>query len=329
MTIANQTVLVTGAGGFIGSHLTEAVVRAGARTRALVHYNSRQSIGHLRHLPSEVRANLEIIFGDIRDPLLVHEACKSCDIVFHLAALIGIPYSYAAPESYLQTNIQGTLNVLNACRAQQVARLLHTSTSEVYGTPQQVPIDESHRLFAQSPYAATKIAADQLALSYHASFDLPVVVARPFNTYGPRQSLRAVIPTIIAQALAGDMISLGSTSTVRDFLFVSDNVAGYLAAANAENVLGEVIQLGTGIGHSIAHIVQAVGKIVARPLAIRADSERTRPNRSEVERLVCSPAKAKSLLGWQPEVDFEAGLQQTFDWIDAHRDDYAADRYVT
>jgi len=325
--LSGQTVLVTGAGGFIGSHLTEALVRAGARTRAFVHYNSRESWGHLDRLPTEVRGQVEVIAGDVRDAARVRQAVSSCRVVFHLAALIGIPYSYLATQSYLQTNVEGTLNVLEACRECGVDTLLHTSTSEVYGTPQTVPIDETQAPRAQSPYAATKLAADQLALSYHASFDVPVVVIRPFNTYGPRQSARAIIPAIIAQALAGDRVALGATDTVRDFLFVADTVRGYLVAADCDRARGEVIQLGTGHGTAIAGIVERVGQILGRKLEIHTETARCRPGKSEVRHLLCSPAKAASLLGWQPQVNLETGLRRTIDWIDAHRADYRAGHY--
>jgi NAD dependent epimerase/dehydratase len=328
MKLANQTVLVTGAGGFIGSHLTEALVRAGARVRALVHYNSQGTWGHLDAAPADVLRELEVIVGDIRDADRVRQAVKSCGAVFHLAALIGIPYSYLAPQSYLQTNVEGTLNVMGACLEQGVERLVHTSTSEVYGTPQYVPIDEAHPLNAQSPYAATKVAADQLALSYHVSFDLNVVVVRPFNTYGPRQSARAVIPTIIAQAVAGEPIALGAADTVRDFLFVADNVRGYLAAAETANAAGEVVQLGTGAAVSIGRVVEMVGQIVGRKLQINTDAKRQRPAKSEVRQLVCLPAKARALLNWEPQVDLETGLRMTVDWINAHQGDYRVGHYA-
>lgn len=327
MSLANHTVLVTGAGGFIGSHLAEALVRAGANTRAFVHYNSRESRGHLDALPSDIQQSLEIISGDVRDSQRVQQAVDSCQVVFHLAALIGIPYSYLAPQSYVQTNIEGTLNVLEACREAGVERLLHTSTSEVYGTPQYTPIDEAHPLKAQSPYAATKLAADQLALSYHASFGLPVVVVRPFNTYGPRQSARAVIPTIIAQALAGDRVALGSTDTVRDFLYVSDNVGGYLAAADSTEGLGEVVQLGTGAAVSIGQVVELVGQLLDRELTIAPDAQRKRPEKSEVRELVCKADKAAALFGWRPQVSLESGLRKSIEWIDAHRAEYRREHY--
>src|SRR5262245_32651514 len=253
MSLQQKRVLVTGAGGFIGSHLTEALVRSGAAVRAMVHYNGRGDWGQIGLLPRDVQEKLEVVLGDVRDRTGVRKAVEGCEIVFHLAALIGIPYSYVAPQSYVETNIVGTLNVLEACRDCGVQRLLQTSTSEVYGTAQYTPIDERHPLHAQSPYAATKIGSDQLTYSYFAAFGMPIVVVRPFNTFGPRQSTRAVIPTIITQALASSEIQLGSTTPVRDFLFVRDTAHGFMAAADAriEKVAGEVINLGTGRGVTI------------------------------------------------------------------------------
>lgn len=320
--------LVTGAGGFIGSHLVEALVRGGARVRALVHYNSAGRRGELDELPADILTELEIVAGDITDPGCVQAAVQGCDTVFHLAALIGIPYSYRAPQSYVRTNIDGTLAVLEACRSAGVARLVHTSTSEVYGSPESLPIAETHRLKPQSPYAATKAAADLVALSYHASFGLPVVVVRPFNTYGPRQSARAVIPTVIMQALAAGRVRLGATDTVRDFLFVEDTARGFLAAATAAGVEGEVIQVGTGTGTPIHAVVAAVGEILGRPLDIEPDLGRLRPTASEVDRLVCDAARARRLLGWSPTVDLATGLARTIDWIRGHADRYRPEEYA-
>lgn len=320
--------LVTGAGGFIGSHLVEALVRAGTRVRAFVHYNSAGRRGHLDDFSREILANVEVVSGDIADRSCVQAAVRGCDHVFHLAALIGIPYSYRAAESYVRTNIDGTLNILEACRAAGVRRLVHTSTSEVYGSPESVPIDESHRLKPQSPYAATKAAADLLALSFRASFDLPVVVVRPFNTYGPRQSARAVIPTIITQALANGRVRLGSTDTVRDFLFVDDTAAGFRAAATSPDGEGQVIQLGTGTGAPIHAIVDAVGAILGRNLEVETDENRIRPAASEVDRLVCSAEKAKRLLGWMPQVSLDTGLARTVEWIRTHADRYRPEEYA-
>lgn len=323
-----RQVLVTGAGGFIGSHLTEALVKAGARTRALVHYNARGHRGHLELLEPTVRDQLEIVAGDVTDAVQMRELVAGCDVVFHLAALIAIPYSYQAVGSYLAANVAGTYNVLEACRAAAVGRLVHTSTSEVYGTAQYVPIDERHPLNAQSPYAATKIAADQLAASYHAAFGLPVVTLRPFNNFGPRQSARAVIPAMITQALDGERVELGSLEPVRDFLFVADTVQAYLAAATAEDVCGKVYNLGTGRGVSIGQIAEFVGQIVGKRLTIECSAQRRRPAASEVLRLVCSAQRAADELNWRPEVSLENGLERTVRWIDAHRQQYRPGQYA-
>ncbi len=327
MKLAGKQALVTGAGGFIGSHLATALVRAGVHTRAMVHYNSRSDIGQLASVAPEVRESLEIVFGDIRDRTAVQGMVQGCDVVFHLAALIGIPYSYSAAQSYLETNVLGTLNVLEACRNCGVERLVQTSTSEVYGTAQYTPIDEKHPLKAQSPYAATKIGSDQLAYSYWASFESPVVIVRPFNTYGPRQSARAVIPTIITQALAGSDIKLGSTSPVRDFLFVEDTARGFMAAAESEKVYGEVVNLGTGSGVTIGRVVELVGERLGRDLVVHARDERMRPEKSEVMELICSAEKAAATTGWRAAVSLDEGLGRTIEWIESHRDHYATNRY--
>jgi dTDP-glucose 4,6-dehydratase len=327
MSLGGKAVLVTGAGGFIGSHLTAALVAAGAQVRALVHYNSRGDWGHLDALEPGVRTAIDVILGDVRDRTLVRKSVEGCQYVFHLAALIGIPYSYHAPQSYVETNILGTLNVLEACRDLGVERLLQTSTSEVYGTAQYTPIDERHPLHAQSPYAASKIGADQLAYSYYAAFGVPAVIVRPFNTFGPRQSARAVIPTIITQALGGGEIHLGSTRPVRDFLFVADNARGFMAAAEAEGVCGEVINLGTGRGVAIGQLAELIGQRLGRALVIREDQQRQRPERSEVFELLCSAEKARQRLGWKPKFSLEEGLDQTIAWVDAHRGEYRTDRY--
>lgn len=324
----NAKTLVTGAGGFIGRHLVDALVRAGASVRAFVRYNSAGKRGQLDDLPADILAEVEIVSGDITDPGCVQAAARSRDIVFHLAALIGIPYSYRAPNSYVRTNLDGTLNVLEACRAAGVQRLVHTSTSEVYGSPRSVPINEMHPLKPQSPYAATKAAADLLALSYRASFGLPVVVVRPFNTYGPGQSARAVIPTVIAQALATGRVKLGATHTLRDFLFVSDTARGFVAAATVTGIEGEVIQLGTGMGTSISAVVAQVAEIIGRHLDVETEADRVRPDSSEVDRLVCDAERARHLLGWTPAVDLPTGLSRTVDWIRAHAHRYRPEEYA-
>ena len=320
-------VLVTGAGGFIGSHLVEALVRAGAAVRALVHYNSAGRRGHLDDLPTDVHAAVEVVPADVSDAGSVRRAVHGCRRVFHLAALIGIPYSYRAPESYVRVNVDGMLAVLEACRAEGVERLVHTSTSEVYGSPESVPIAETHRLRPQSPYAATKSAADMLAVAYHASFGLPVTVVRPFNTYGPRQSARAVIPTVIVQALRGDAVVLGATETVRDFLFVDDTVRGFLAAAE-RGAPGEILNLGTGTGTPIAAVVEHVGTILGRRLHVTADPARLRPAASEVDRLVCDASRARGSLHWTPTVDLATGLARTVAWIRDHAAHYRPEEYA-
>lgn len=330
MSLQGKRALVTGAGGFIGSHLTEALVRAGVKTRALVHYNSRGDWGQLALIDPALRSQVEVLLGDIRDRSAMHKAVEGCELVFHLAALIGIPYSYQAVESYVDTNMRGTMNILEACRACGVERLLHTSTSEVYGTAQYAPIDERHPLHAQSPYAATKVGADQLAYSFFAAFGVPVAIMRPFNTFGPRQSTRAVIPTIITQALAGGRVQLGSTTPVRDFLYVADNARGYLAAAQAEpaGVCGEVFNLGTGRGVTIGQVVEMVGKHLGKSLEVVTAEERQRPQQSEVFQLLASAEKTKQKLGWQPKTSLEAGLAETIAWIDAHREHYRPQQYA-
>jgi dTDP-glucose 4,6-dehydratase len=315
-------VLVTGAGGFIGSHLVEGLVRAHARVRALVHYNSRNDWGQLDLLAEETRSAMDVIAGDLRDPFALRRAVRGCDVVFHLGALIAIPYSYSAPESFLTTNAFGTLCLLQACLDEGVERIIHTSTSEVYGSAQYIPMDEKHPLQAQSPYAASKIAADKIAESFYCSYDLPVVIVRPFNAYGPRQSARAVIPTILAQALASRPLQLGSLEPVRDFTYVSDTVDGFLAAGVAEGVVGEVVNVGSGIGVTIRGVVSLVEGVVGHSLEVTQDKARVRPERSEVTRLVCDNRKAHELLGWGPRVGLAEGLRRTADWIRQHPDLY-------
>ena len=314
-----KKVLVTGADGFIGSHLTEQLVRLGFDVKAFVFYNSFGSCGWLDTCDSEIVGQFEVISGDVRDAHRVDQAITGCDVVFHLAALIGIPYSYHAPQSYVDTNISGTLNVLQAALSNQ-ARVVHTSTSEVYGTAKFVPITEDHPLQGQSPYSASKIAADQLARSYHDSFNLPVTTIRPFNTYGPRQSARAVIPTVISQLAAGQYsLKLGSLSPTRDFNFVMDTVNGFIAAMHSNRSVGETINLGSNYEISIADTVNKIASIMGKAIEIETVDERVRPGNSEVERLWACNKKAVSLLDWSPQYagvsGFEEGLRLTIDWF--------------
>lgn len=320
--------LVTGAGGFIGSHVVEALVGEGAQVRAFVRYDSRSSRGWLETLPPRNLAEIEVFAGDIRDGPTVDRAVAGCDVVLHLASLIAIPYSYLAPEAYVATNVVGTQHVLDACRRHDISRLVHTSTSEVYGTAQHVPIDETHPLNPQSPYAASKAAADLLALSYHASFGTPVVVLRPFNTYGPRQSLRAIIPTIAAQLIAGGPVRLGSIAPTRDFTYVTDTADGFVRAATAEGAVGQVVQLGSGNEMSIGDLATAISRVVGAQLKIDADEDRLRPAASEVMRLVSNASRAKELLGWSPATSLTDGLRQTVDWLRADASLARAREYV-
>jgi NAD dependent epimerase/dehydratase len=317
MTYRGKKVLVTGAGGFIGSHLVEMLVAKGAKVSALLHYNGRNDWGCLEQVSSTVTDECEIIFGDITDSTLVRRLVMGKDVIFHLAALIGIPYSYIAPMSYLRTNIEGTVNVLEAARSENVGRVVHTSTSEVYGTAIYAPIDENHPLQGQSPYSASKIAADKMAESYYRSFDLPIVTIRPFNTFGPRQSARAVIPTIATQLLRGkERLLLGSLEPVRDMTYVADTVAGFLAAGIApKDCLGEVINLGTGRGETVAEIVKILMKLVGHQVRVASEDQRIRPVKSEVFKLIADNSKAKQLLGWQPQYSLEDGLSRVVEYL--------------
>ena len=317
-----QPVLVTGAGGFIASHLVEALVAQGARVRAFVRYNSRGDPGLLSLLPAESYRKVEIIAGDLRDLPAVQAAMRGVTHVFHLGALIAIPYSYIHPAEVVETNVIGTLNVLLAGRDQQVERIVHTSTSEVYGTALRVPIDEDHPLQGQSPYSASKIGADKLAESFYRSFDLPVVTLRPFNTYGPRQSARAVIPTIITQALTQDVIRLGNLEARRDLTYVSDTVAGFLSVAETAGVEGETFNLGSGREVRIGDLAQQVIDMVGRPVRIELDPTRLRPEKSEVQRLLSDNRLAQEKLNWKPRVTLTQGLQQTIEWIRRHPEYY-------
>jgi NAD dependent epimerase/dehydratase len=326
-------ILVTGADGFIGSHVVETLVKSGHDVRAFVLYNSFNSWGWLDESDKAIRDSIDIFAGDIRDPHGVDKAVEKQEVILNLAALIAIPYSYHSPDTYIDTNIKGTLNILQAARRHGVKRVVQTSTSEVYGTAQYIPIDEAHPLHPQSPYAATKVGADQLALSFHASFDVPVGILRPFNTYGPRQSARAVIPTIISQLANKSKVKLGSLSPTRDFSFVQDTANGFLAAAQSDAIVGQTINLGSGFEISIKETAETIAKLMNTKLELVDDEQRVRPENSEVERLHASIEKAKTLLGWQPELKglagFETGLKKTIEWFSNPKNlsRYKADRY--
>lgn len=324
----DRKVLVTGAGGFIGSHLVERLVELGALVRAFVRYNSRNDRGMLELLPRSVLDSVGVIFGDLRDPQAVSDACRGVEIVFHLGALIAIPYSYRHPREVVEVNVLGTLNVLMACRDSRVTRVIHTSTSEVYGTAQYVPIDEKHPLQGQSPYSASKIGADKLAESFYRSFGVPVCTIRPFNTYGPRQSARAIIPTIITQALTQEEVHLGDLTPRRDLTYVTDTAEGFIKIAQAgDEVLGNEVNLGAEAEISIGELAQKIFQLMGRSPRIVTDTERVRPTKSEVYRLRADSGKAKGLIGWSPQVSLEKGLQQTITWIQAHLDHYRPREY--
>jgi len=325
MTWSGKKVLVTGAGGFIGSHLTEALVTAGAQVRAMVHYNSAGRRGWLDQSP--LKNDMEIVAGDITDGGSVSAAMQGREVVFHLAALIAIPYSYIAPLSYVQTNIVGTLNVLEAARRLGTSRVIQTSTSEVYGTAQFVPISEAHPLQGQSPYSASKIGADKLAESYVRSFDLPVVTVRPFNTYGPRQSARAVLPTIITQCLAGKTVRLGSLTPTRDLNFVSDTAAGFMACAAHPDAVGRTLNIGSGREISVGDLARLTASLIGADVRIECEDQRLRPPGSEVERLLADNRLAADVVGWKPAVSLETGLQRTIDWFRENAGSYRADVY--
>jgi NAD dependent epimerase/dehydratase len=321
-----KRVLVTGAGGFIGSHLVERLLAAGARVRAFVRYTSRGDIGCLRDVKEG--ENLEVVAGDLRDMQAVDEAVKGMEVVFHLGAMISIPYSYVHPLEVVESNVLGTMNVLIACRRQAVGRMVHASSSEVYGTATSVPMDEGHRLQGQSPYSASKIGADKLVESFYYAYKLPVVTVRPFNTYGPRQSARAVIPTIISQALTMEVVKLGNLDTHRDFTYVDDTVRGFALAGEMEGVKGEVVNLGTGEEVSIGELSRKIITMMGRKVGVEVDEQRLRPEGSEVMRLVSDNSLARELIGWQPEVSLDEGLRRTIEWVEKHLDLFEPDKYA-
>lgn len=329
MTWNGRTVLVTGGCGFIGSHLVEALVASGARVRVLDLYTSERSTGNLRFIPSELMEGVEVRLGDIQDAGCVDAAVSGCDVVFHLAALIGIPYSYEAPRSYVSVNVSGTLNVLEAVRRHETPRLVHTSTSEVYGSAQYTPIDEGHPLQGQSPYSATKMGADALVESYHRSFEVPATTVRPFNCYGPRQSARAVIPTIISQLMAGDgELSLGSLHPKRDLTFVSDTVRGFLLAADCDGLLGRVVNLGFGKSISIGELAETLVEQIRPGTPIRSRSQRERPEASEVLELLANATLARDSMGWAPEVSLQDGLVRTTEFVARHPELFSPSHYT-
>jgi NAD dependent epimerase/dehydratase len=327
MKLTGKKVLVTGACGFIGSHLCEALVEKNCDVTALVYYNSWGTIGNLAFMPKQKRDQIKIIFGNVEDFHFMQSQTKNIEVVFHLAALIGIPYSYVAPLSYVKTNVEGTLSVLEAVRTNQIEKLIHTSTSETYGSALYTPIDEAHPLQGQSPYSASKIGADKLVESYFKSFNLPVTTLRPFNTFGPRQSTRAIIPTIIAQALNKNTISLGSLSPIRDLNYVSDTVDAFIKIAESDQALGEVINAGHGKGISIAELCQKIFQLLDKNIEIQTDAQRVRPEKSEVHTLICNNQKAKQIINWAPQVDLTKGLVNTIEFIKGHPELFDNSRY--
>ena len=327
MNWAQKKVLVTGAEGFIGSHLTERLVALGAEVKALVMYNSFNTWGWIDTFRPGEKNKLHIICADIREADLLKSTLKDIDIVFHLAALIAIPYSYVSPSSYIKTNIEGTLNLLQAARDHGVEKFLHTSTSEVYGTALYTPIDEKHPLQGQSPYSASKIGADMIAESFYRSFDLPVTTVRPFNTYGPRQSMRAIIPTLIVEMLSNDKIQLGSLHPIRDFTYVSDTVEGFLKTAETDDINGEIINIGSAQGISIGKLAEKLMKMMNKKITVESEEKRVRPPQSEVNQLICNNNKAKELIDWQPKMSLDEGLEKTINWFKANAEEYKSEIY--
>jgi NAD dependent epimerase/dehydratase len=328
MDLPGKRVLVTGAGGFIGSHLVEALVDCGCDLTAMVHYDSRSDLANLDLLPADKLSRVKVLAGNVEDPFFVNAMLDGIDVVFHLAALIAIPHSYVAPASYVRTNVDGTLNVLEAARARGTGRVVIMSTSEVYGTARYAPINEEHPLQAQSPYSATKIAAEKLAESYRCAFGLPVVVVRAFNTFGPRQSARAVIPTIISQQLFSDSVRVGSLTPTRDFLFVKDTALGLMAIAGCDEAMGQVLNLGTGREASVADILDLVQRLTGSKKPVEVEDDRVRPKNSEVLRLLCDSSKARKMTGWAPRFDLEGGLRETIDFVRANSQRFRVGSYA-
>jgi NAD dependent epimerase/dehydratase len=324
----DRSVLVTGAGGFIGSHLVDELLRRGADVTAFVHYNARNDWGMLEGRYTDATPNLHVIAGDVTDALFVKKAVAGKDVVFHLAALIGIPYSYVAPESYINTNVKGTLNLMQASLDENVSRIVHTSTSEVYGTAQYTPIDEKHPLQGQSPYSASKIGGDKIAESFYCSFGLPVTTIRPFNTFGPRQSTRAVIPTIITQALSSDTVKLGSLTPVRDLTYIADTVAGFIKFAESKKTVGKTVNTGSGRGVTIGELSEIIIKKVNPKAKIVCEQQRVRPEKSEVMQLLCDNRLAGELAGWKPAYSLEDGLDLTIAWMKEHLASYKTGVYT-
>ena len=327
MNIRGKKIFVTGAGGFIGSHLCSELLKKGADVTAMLHYNSRSDWSNLEFLEPEELDSLKVIKGNVEDPSFMNRSIKGHDVVFHLAALIGIPYSYEAPLSYVTTNIEGTVNVLEASRNNDVDLVINTSTSETYGTAIYTPIDEFHPMQGQSPYSASKIAADKLAESYFSSFSLPVATVRPFNVYGPRQSSRAIIPTIISQLLTREKIHLGDLTPVRDFTFVTDTVLGFIKAAESDDIAGQVINIGNGKASSIGDLADIIMKVSGIRKEIITENERIRPEKSEVFELICNNKKASELIGWKPSVDFNTGMEKTIEFVTENIDLFKSNNY--
>lgn len=328
MNWKNKKVIVTGAGGFIGSHLTERLISLGAEVTAFVKYNSRNDLGQLKKLPKDKIPTINVIAGDLRDQDAVRKAIKNMDIIFHLGSLIAIPYSYLHPMEVIDTNIIGTTNILIAAKDNNVEKIIHTSTSEVYGTAKYVPIDEKHPLQGQSPYSASKIGADMIATSFYKSYDLPIAIIRPFNTYGTRQSTRAIIPTIITQALTKKVIQIGSLNPTRDFTFISDTIEGFIRVAEEKKSIGEVINIGSGFEISISDLVEKILKLSQSKAKIQIDKKRIRPKYSEVDRLWADSTKAQKMLNWQPSIRLDDGLKKTITWISDNITDYKVGSYT-